>query len=101
MVTLALKTIHIFDLKEMEMLIVMFIESEVLNYLEDDNPSIRREAMMTCCKITFPKNNAAAKTKLPAHLEKIINKLLHKFFVTATTDNEWNIRYTMLRHLNT
>lgn len=31
---------------------------------------------------------------------RMVNKLLHKFFVTATTDNDYTIRYTMLKHLN-
>ena len=31
---------------------------------------------------------------------RIVNKLLHKFFVTATTDNDYRIRCTMLKYLN-
>ena len=31
---------------------------------------------------------------------RIVNKLLHKFFVTATTDNDYRIRVTMLKYLN-
>jgi len=33
-------------------------------------------------------------------MEKMVNKLLHKFFVTATTDNDYRIRSTMLKYLN-
>jgi hypothetical protein len=31
---------------------------------------------------------------------KMVNKLLHKFFETATTDNDYKIRTTMLEYLN-
>lgn len=31
---------------------------------------------------------------------RIVTKLLHKFFVTATTDNDYRIRVTMLKYLN-
>lgn len=31
---------------------------------------------------------------------RIVNKLLHKFFLTATTDNDYRIRCTMLKYLN-
>ena len=31
---------------------------------------------------------------------KMVNKLLHKFFETATTDNDYRIRCTMLKYLN-
>ena len=33
-------------------------------------------------------------------MERMVNKLLHKFFVTATTDNDYRIRSTMLKYLN-
>lgn len=33
-------------------------------------------------------------------MKSIIEKLLHRFFVTATTDNESRIRVTMLKFLN-
>jgi len=53
--------------------------------------------MQTCCGLAFPQND---KLKISSGMERIINKLLHKFFVTATTDNEDRIRITMLKYLN-
>ena len=45
MVTLALKTLSIFDFSEYAMCIVYFIERSVLDYLDDENPQIRKLAM--------------------------------------------------------
>ena len=76
---------------------VYFIENSVLNFLDDENPNVRKEAMRTCCGLSFPKTNHL---RISSTMERIINKLLHRFFVTATTDNEDRIRVTMLKHLN-
>ena len=45
MVTLALRTLQMFDFDNLEMCIVYFIENSVLNYLDDENPMVRKEAM--------------------------------------------------------
>lgn len=45
MVTLALRTLQMFDFDSLEMCIVYFIENSVLNYLDDENPMVRKEAM--------------------------------------------------------
>ena len=97
MVTLALRTLQMFDFDNLEMCIVYFIENSVLNYLDDENPMVRKEAMQTCCGLSFPQNSGL---RISSGMERIINKLLHKFFVTATTDNEDRIRITMLKYLN-
>jgi hypothetical protein len=97
MITLALRTLQMFDFDTMEMCIVYFIENSVIHYLDDENPMVRKEAMQTCCGLAFPQND---KLKISSGMERIINKLLHKFFVTATTDNEDRIRITMLKYLN-
>ena len=97
MVTLALRTLQMFDFDNLEMCIVYFIENSVLNYLDDENPMVRKEAMQTCCGLSFPENSGH---RISSGMERIINKLLHKFFVTATTDNEDRIRITMLKYLN-
>ena len=54
MVTIALKTLSIFDFNEYSMCIVYFIERSVLNYLDDENPQIRKLAMQTCCTLHLP-----------------------------------------------
>jgi FKBP12-rapamycin complex-associated protein len=97
MVTLALKTLSIFDFQEYAMCIVYFIERSVLNFLDDENPQIRKLAMQTCCTLHLPSTN---QLQISSNIKRIINKLLHRFFVTATTDNENRIRVTMLKHLN-
>lgn len=52
--------------------------------------------MQTCCSLSFQLSSQ----RLGAGMERIVNKLLHRFFVTATTDNEDRIRVTMLKYLN-
>lgn len=86
-----------FDFDALAMCIVYFIETSVLNFLDDENPMVRKEAMQTCCGLSFPQND---RLRISSGMERIINKLLHKFFVTATTDNEDRIRVTMLKYLN-
>ena len=54
MVTLALRTLQMFDFDALAMCIVYFIENSVLNYLDDENPMVRKEAMQTCCGLSFP-----------------------------------------------
>ena len=97
MVTLALRTLQMFDFQALAMSTVYFIENSVLHFLDDENPTVRKEAMRTCCGLSFPQTN---QLKISSTMERIINKLLHRFFVTATTDNEEKIRITMLKHLN-
>ena len=97
MVTLALRTLQMFDLNDLAMSTVYFIETSVLNFLDDENPTVRKEAMRTCSGVILPKSN---NLRISWSMERIINKLLHKFFVTATTDNEDSIRLTMLKYLN-
>ena len=97
MVTLALRTLQMFDFQALAMSTVYFIENSVLNFLDDENPNVRKEAMRTCCGLSFPKTSHL---RISSTMERIINKLLHRFFVTATTDNEDRIRVTMLKHLN-
>ena len=86
-----------FDFEAIAKSIVFFIENSVLNYLDDENPMVRKEAMQTCCGLSFPQNDGM---HISSGMERIITKLLHKFFVTATTDNEDRIRVTMLKYLN-
>lgn len=54
MITLALRTLQMFDFDTMEMCIVFFIENSVIHYLDDENPMVRKEAMQTCCGLAFP-----------------------------------------------
>jgi hypothetical protein len=46
MVTLALRTLQMFDFDALAMCIVYFID--------DENPMVRKEAMQTCCGLSFP-----------------------------------------------
>lgn len=71
------------------------MSDSVLPYLSNDNPKIRLEAVQTFSSLKFED-----KQKLNPQQEIQVNKLLHKFFVTATTDPDIAIRTQMLMKLN-
>lgn len=97
MIILALKALNTFGLDEVEsnFNILAFMSESVLPYLFYDNSQIRNEAVQTFSSLKFED-----KTKLNPQHEIQVNKLLHKFFVTATTDTDINIRVAMLMKLN-
>lgn len=53
LVNLALKTLESYDFSEFSEGVTTFIETSVLNYLDDENPSIRKVAVKTCCSLSF------------------------------------------------
>jgi len=53
LVTLALKTLANYDFAEFSNNVTQFIETSVLTYLDDENPSVRKEAVKTCCSLSF------------------------------------------------
>ena len=83
MVTLALRTLQMFDFQALAMSTVYFIENSVLNFLDDENPNVRKEAMRTCCGLSFPKTSHL---RISSTMERIINKLLHRFFDSEMND---------------
>jgi hypothetical protein len=52
-VTLALKTLATYDFSHFSDSVTHFIENSVLNYLDDENPQVRKEAVKTCCSLSF------------------------------------------------
>lgn len=53
LVTLALKTLASYDFTEFSDSVTQFIENSVLNYLDDENPTVRKDAVKTCCSLSF------------------------------------------------
>ena len=53
LVTLALKTLATYDFTEFSDSVTQFIENSVLNYLDDENPTVRKDAVKTCCSLSF------------------------------------------------
>jgi hypothetical protein len=51
--TLRLKTLASFDLNQFSDSITYFIENSVLDYLDAENPQVRKEAVKTCCSLSF------------------------------------------------
>jgi len=99
LVTLALRTLANYDFSEFANNVTQFIENFVLQYLDDENPQVRKEAVKTCCSLSFS-TTGESQQRLGAVMIKMVNKLLHKFFETATTDSDYRIRCTMLKYLN-
>lgn len=97
MVTLALKALYTFGLADIaqSLDILQFMSESVLPYLFDENANIRNEAVQT-----FSNLQLADQHKLSPRYEMQLNKLLHKFFVTAMTDSDINIRVAMLTKIN-
>lgn len=96
MVTLALKALYTFGLGDIrELDILQFMSESVLPYLFNENSNIRNEAVQT-----FSNLQLADQHKLSPRYEMQLNKLLHKFFVTAMTDSDINIRIAMLTKIN-
>ena len=56
--TLALKTLANYDFTEFSDSVTQFIENSVLNYLDDENPTVRKDAVKTCCSLSFSQSNS-------------------------------------------
>lgn len=97
MIILALKALYTFGLSEIEqnLDVLKFMSESVLPYLFDENPQIRNEAVQTFSSLQFSER----KNPTPRY-ELQVNKLLHKFFVTAMTDPNIEIRVAMLTKIN-
>jgi FKBP12-rapamycin complex-associated protein len=54
LITLALKTLGSFDFHKY--LLVEFLRDTVVHFLEHDNAMIRKEAVITCCKLMTPRS---------------------------------------------
>ncbi|KYQ91695.1 protein kinase [Tieghemostelium lacteum] len=96
MIALALKTLGSFDFSKHNLL--DFVRECVVNYLDDDNPEIRREAAITCSQLMV-KSGEAAPTR--GHSAVIIGEVLEKLLVVGIADPDPSIRRTVLSSLDT
>jgi hypothetical protein len=99
MVTLALRALYTFGHDDIgaHFDILQFMSESVLPYLFDENASIRCEAVQTFSNLQLKLKD---QHKLSPRYEQQVNKLLHKFFVTAMTDPDISIRIAMLTTIN-
>ena len=94
MVRLALKTVADFHFSHFPEAILHFIQETVLKYLEDENPSIRKDAIKTGCSLYIrPEDRSPV-------VEGMIQDILDRFLTVALADVDYKIRCNMLKYLN-
>lgn len=96
MVVLALSTLATFDFLEFSESVIHFFDETVINYLDDDNSSVRAAAVKTCCTLSI----SAQPNSLGTVIESMVRRLIKKFLIVATTDSDHMIRSVMLKHMN-
>eukprot|EP01132_Coremiostelium_polycephalum_P005602 gene5602-6970_t len=96
MIALALKTLGNFDFSKHNLL--EFVRECVVNYLDDDNIEIRREAAITCSQLMV-KPGEPAPTR--GHSAVIVGEVLEKLLVVGIADPDPSIRRTVLFSLDT
>eukprot|EP01113_Clastostelium_recurvatum_P006582 TRINITY_DN1298_c0_g1_i1.p1 TRINITY_DN1298_c0_g1~~TRINITY_DN1298_c0_g1_i1.p1 ORF type:complete len:2380 (+),score=927.36 TRINITY_DN1298_c0_g1_i1:62-7201(+) len=96
MIALAMRTLGSFDFSKHNLL--EFVRECVVNYLEDDNPEIRKEAAVTCSKL-MGRPGEPAPTR--GHSAVVIGEVLEKLLVVGIADPDPLIRRTVLASLDT
>ncbi|EGC32838.1 protein kinase, atypical group [Dictyostelium purpureum] len=95
MIALALKTLGSFDFSKHNLL--EFVRECVVNYLDDDNIEIRREAAITCAQLMV-RTEEPAPTR--GHSAVIVGEVLEKLLVVGIADPDPSIRKTVLSSLD-
>ncbi|EAL66546.1 protein kinase, Atypical group [Dictyostelium discoideum AX4] len=94
MIALALKTLGSFDFSKHNLL--EFVRECVVNYLDDDNIEIRREAAITCAQLMV---GTEEPTPTRGHSAVIVGEVLEKLLVVGIADPDPSIRKTVLSSL--
>jgi FKBP12-rapamycin complex-associated protein len=92
LITLALRTLGTFEFDKY--LLVEFLHDTVLHFVEHDNVAIRKEAVITCCKLMIPPNGRSIPTR--GHAASIFSHVLHTLLRVAISDSDPAIRLTVL-----
>lgn len=95
LITLALSTLGSFDFSGH--VLNEFVRSCALPYLEDDNPDIRREAALTCCRL-FVRDPICYQAS--SHAIEIISDVLDKLLTVGIADPDPSIRHAVLSSLH-
>ena len=79
-----------------------FVQQYVVQYLEDENKSVRKEAASTCSKLLLASNELYASTNSPSSKYSIavVQEILKKLLVVATSDPSPEIRLSVLLSLD-
>ena len=95
MVELALETLGTFQFENH--LLSEFVRDCVVNYLEDDNPAIRKMAALTCCNI-LARDPIVLQASTRAI--KLVNDVLEKLLALAIADPDPTIRQATMSSLD-
>lgn len=94
-ISLALKTLGSMMIKGGRNL-TDFVRDCVMNYLDDDNPVIRKEAAKTSCNLLVGQGTPPVK----GHYGLVVGEVLEKLLTVGITDADPSIRYAVLSSLD-
>eukprot|EP01135_Chromosphaera_perkinsii_P003113 Nk52_evm2s236 gene=Nk52_evmTU2s236 len=99
-VTLALKILGNFNFEGYAL--THFVQQHVVQYLEDENKAIRREAATTCSKLLLSSTELLVSSHSPNSKFSIavVQEILKKLLVVATSDPSPEIRLSVLKSLD-
>lgn len=95
MIILALKTLSDFDFSEFSECLAQFVHEHVLNYLDDEDPKIRKSAIKTGCSLYVRDSRATHSGNVDR-----VNEIIERFLIVSITDPDDKIRTKMLKYLN-
>lgn len=95
MLTQALKMLHSLNYRYS---LAEFVRLITITYIEHENPQVRKLAALTSCDL-FVKDNICKQTSL--HALNAVSEVLSKLLTIAITDPVVEIRFEVLRHLDT
>ncbi|KAI9726194.1 MAG: phosphatidylinositol kinase- protein kinase tor1 [Chrysothrix sp. TS-e1954] len=94
-VTLALQTLGNFDFSGY--IQNEFVRDVVVNYVEDENPAIRRAAALTSCQLLI---RDPVLSSISKHAILVVNSVVERLLSVAISDSDPDIRHVVLMSLN-
>ena len=95
LIALALRTLGTFDFQPH--VLTEMVRESIVNYLDDDNPTIRAEAAKTCTKLIVKPGQMAPAV---GHGAATVAEVLEKLLIVGIADPDANIRYTVLSSID-
>lgn len=95
LIALALRTLGTFDFQPH--VLTEMVRDSIVNYLDDDNPTIRAEAAKTSTKLIVKPGQTAPAV---GHGAATVAEVLEKLLIVGIADPDANIRYTVLSSID-
>ena len=95
LIALALKTLGSFDFTPH--VLTEMVRESIVNYLDDDNPTIRAEAAKTCTKLIVKPGQTALAV---GHGAATVAEVLEKLLIVGIADPDSDIRFTVLSSID-